>query len=85
MAKRGKSVETTISGIVIPIEWDDDDYGDATSVAIQTSDEEEYLVDKNKKGKELLAFIEEEVEVTGTLREDEDGNFIIKINEFSLI
>jgi len=85
MAKRGKSVETTISGIVIPIEWDDDDYGDATSVAIQTSDEEEYLVDKNKKGKELLAFIEEEVEVTGTLREAEDGNFIIKINEFSLI
>ena len=85
MAKRGKSVETTISGIVIPIEWDDDDYGDATSVAIQTSDEEEYLVDKNKKGKELLAFIEEEVEVTGTLIEDEDGNFIIKINEFSLI
>ena len=85
MAKRGKSVETTISGIVIPIEWDDDDYGDATSVTIQTSDEEEYLVDKNKKGKELLAFIEEEVEVTGTLREAEDGNFIIKINEFSLI
>ncbi len=83
MVKRAKGVESTISGIVIPIDWDD--YDDVTSVAIQTSDEEEYLVDKNKKGKELLAFIEEEVEVTGTLIEDEDGNFIIKINEFSLI
>jgi len=83
MVQREKGVETTISGIIIPIDWDD--YDDVTNVAIQTSDEEEYLVDKNKKGKELLAFIEEEVEVTGTLIEDEDGNFIIKINEFSLI
>ena len=83
MVEREEGVETTISGIVIPIDWDD--YDDVTSVAIQTSDEDEYIVDKNKKGKELLDFIGEEVEVTGFVREDEDGNSIIKINEYSVI
>lgn len=81
--KEKKGAESTIAGIIIPIDWDD--YDDVTRVAIQTSEEEEYLVDQTKKGKELLDFIEEEVEVTGSVREDEDGNFIIEVNEYGLI
>ncbi|MDO9529687.1 MAG: hypothetical protein Q7J27_11090 [Syntrophales bacterium] len=81
--KEKKGAESTIAGIIIPIDWDD--YDDVTRVAIQTSEEEEYFVDQTKKGKELLDFIEEEVEVTGSVREDEDGNFIIEVNEYGLI
>jgi len=83
MARKETSIENTISGIVIPIEWDD--YDDSTRVAIQTSDEKEYLVDRNKKGKELLELIEEEVEATGVVREDGDSNYIIKVNEYSVL
>lgn len=80
---KDRGIEDTISGIVIPVEWDDDD--DVIGVAIQTSDEEEYRVDGNKKGRELLDLIEQEVEVSGMIREDEYDNFIIKVNEYSLI
>ncbi len=80
---KDRGIEDTISGIVIPVEWDDDD--DVIGVAIQTSDEEEYRVDVNKKGRELLDLIEQEVEVSGMIREDEYDNFIIKVNEYSLI
>ena len=83
MARKETSIENTISGMVIPIEWDD--YDDITRVAIQTSDEKEYLVDRNKKGKELLELIEEEVEATGVVREDGDSNYIIKVNEYSVL
>jgi len=83
MVKKGKDVEATISGIITPVEWDD--YDDVTGVAIQTSDEEEYLVDKNKKGEELLELIEQEVEVSGLVKKDEDDNFIIKIHEYSVL
>jgi len=83
MVKREEGAETTIRGIVIPIDWDD--YDNVIRIAIQTSDEDEYIVDYNKKGKELWDFIEEEAEVTGYVREDKDDNFIIKVNEYSLI
>ncbi len=83
IVSKDRGIEDTISGIVIPVEWDDDD--DVIGVAIQTSDEEEYRVDGNKKGRELLDLIEQEVEVSGMIREDEYDNFIIKVNEYSLI
>ena len=83
MVRKETSIENTISGIVMPTEWDD--YDDVTSVAIQTSDEKEYLVDRNKKGKELLELIEEEVAATGVVREDGDSNYIIKVNEYSVL
>lgn len=72
----------SIIGIIVPADWDDDD--NLIELAIQTIDEEEYLIKKNKKGRELLDLIEQEVEVIGTTTENGDGNIIIEISEYSL-
>lgn len=72
----------SIIGIIVPADWDDDD--NLIELAIQTIDEEEYLIKKNKKGRELLDLIEQEVEVIGTTIENGDGNIIIEISEYSL-
>ena len=71
----------TIRGIVIPADWDEK--GNVVAVAISTYDEIEYLVENHEKEKELKAFIREEVEVSGILRQ-EKNRLIMKIKEYRL-
>jgi len=66
MKEGGKVI--TIKGIVIPMDWDE--RGDVIAAAISTHGEEEYLFDCDKKGKELIDYLQHEVEVTGALREN---------------
>jgi hypothetical protein len=73
----------TIRGIVIPADWDEK--GNVVTVAVSTYDEVEYLIENHEKEKELKSFIREEVEVSGTMREDEGGNLIFKLKEYSVI
>ena len=80
--KRRKTKERTISGIIIPGEWDEN--GKVIGIAIETTDEEKYLVYQDNKGKELLEFIQYKVEATGTLRADEHDDSIIKVNRYNL-
>jgi hypothetical protein len=54
---------TTVTGIIIPADWDRD--GRITGVAISTHDEDEYLVLRREKGTELAQLLQKEVEVTG--------------------
>jgi hypothetical protein len=77
--KKPKTKERTITGIVIEGEWDDND--NVIGVAIETEDDEEYLVEPNEKGKELLAFIDYKVEATGTVRQ-RDGDMIINVKRY---
>ena len=61
---------TTLRGIVIPVEWDEK--GMAIAVALSTHTEDEYLIDPNYMGKELLRYIQEDVEVSGMAKENKD-------------
>lgn len=70
----------TIKGIVIPVDWDEK--GNATAVAISTHTEEEYLVSNDSKGKELLKFVRDRVEVTGPVMEVA-GIKIIKVKNIA--
>ncbi len=80
--KEKKNAESSITGIIVPSDWDDND--NLIQIAIQTIDEEEYIIKQNKRGRELLDLIEQEVEVVGTTTENGDGNIIIEISEYSL-
>ncbi len=71
----------TIRGIVVPADWDEK--GNVVSVAVSTYDEVEYLIENHEKEKELKAFIREEVEVRGILREGKN-RLIIKVKEYKL-
>ena len=81
--KGDRSIERTIRGTIFPVEWDEND--NAVRVVIDTPDQDGYLIDRNKKGNELLEFIRREVEISGTMREDEDGDLIFNVKEYSLI
>jgi len=65
------------------VEWDENN--NVARVVIDTPDQDGYLIERNTKGKELLDFIRREVEVSGIMREDEGGNLIFKVKEYSLI
>jgi 5S rRNA maturation endonuclease (ribonuclease M5) len=41
-----------LQGIIILVDWDEN--GNVTAVAVSTYDEEEYLIDNQEKGEELL-------------------------------
>ena len=71
----------TIEGIVIPTNWDEK--GNAIVTALFTYHEDEYLIDQDKKGEELLTFIRKQVKVSGEVRK-QGGKKIIKVNEYEL-
>lgn len=55
-----------IKGLVIPVDWDEK--GRAVGVTIFTQDEDEYLIKKDLKGKELLDLIHKELKVSGFVK-----------------
>jgi len=75
-----KGNDSKISGLILPVEWDEHD--NIIGVVIETTDEESYIVEADKKGKELLKFIHREVEATGKIREGEYGNMYIKLKNY---
>ncbi len=70
----------TLTGIVIPADWNDDQEVIAASLA--TADEKEYRICSTKKGKELLCVLQHEVEATGVLERDEKGRNIITVRHY---
>ncbi|MBA3016776.1 MAG: hypothetical protein FP811_01220 [Desulfobacteraceae bacterium] len=66
--KKRRTVDklTMVRGIVIPVDWDKE--GNALAVAISSPDEQEYLIEQDEKGKELIGLIRQEVEVSGMVR-----------------
>ena len=54
-----------IKGIIIPTAWDSD--GNIISLAIATSDEQEYLIGNDGQITNLLPLLRQEVVVTGSI------------------
>lgn len=77
-----KEREETIIGYVIPNEWDNED--NVISIRVST-DDDDYLVELNKLGEELFDFLDEDVEITGIVREDKDGTKRIKVISYEVI
>lgn len=75
-----KTQNTTLTGIVIPADWNDDQ--EVIAAALATADEREYQIGGNRKGKELLAFLQHQLEVTGTLGKDDKGRPVITVRRY---
>ena len=75
---RKKSVSLT--GIVIPVDWNDRQELIATALA--TADEREYRIVGNKRGKELLGYLQRQIEATGTLEQDGNGRDVITVKRY---
>lgn len=72
MKEGGKIV--TIRGIVIPVDWDKK--GTVIAAALSAHKEEEYLIDHDYKGRELMDYIRHEVEVSGVVRKNNNKKTI---------
>jgi len=75
-----KTQSTTLTGIVIPADWNDDH--EVVAVALATPDEREYRIGGNRKGRELLEHLQQQVEATGPLSEDEEGRRVITVRRY---
>jgi hypothetical protein len=74
--------EETIVGYVVPNEWDNEDNVVAISI---TTDDDDYVVELNKLGEELFDFLDEDVEVTGIIRDDKDGTKRIRVSSYEVL
>ena len=73
---------TTIRGIVIPVDWDED--GNVLATAISSQDEHEYFVELDKKGKKMLGLIRRGIEVSGVVRKIIKGRKTITVKSYRL-
>lgn len=81
--KKGTGDElTTIRGIVIPVDWDED--GNVLAIAISSQDEHEYFVELDKKGKKMLGLIRRGIEVSGVVRKIIKGCKTITVKSYRL-
>ena len=74
---------TTIKGLIIPADWDEK--GSIVAATISTNFEEEYLIDQNVRGEELIAFLRQKVKVTGFVTEDELGKKVIAVEQYEVL
>lgn len=82
MEKSNSSNEVTLTGTVVPSEWDDDD--NVIAVAIST-DDEDYVVERNRLGAELFDFLDENVEVRGILKKGMSGGKGVSVIDYEVL
>jgi hypothetical protein len=83
VGQENESDLVTIKGIVIPFAWDRS--GKVTAIAISTAGEREYLVHDDAKGKELQEFIQEFLEINGSVMDRESESRTITVRDFSRV
>jgi len=71
-----------VCGIITASGWDEENH--VTSVTLSMADEMEYLIHQDNKGRQLLRFLQKEVEVTGLVEEDPFGKKKIKILSYEI-
>ena len=72
----------TIRGLVTPVAWDDK--GNVLAAAISTHFEEEYLVDDNARGEELIAFLRQRAKVSGFIIQNANGKKVITVKNYEV-
>jgi hypothetical protein len=72
----------TITGIVIPVDWDEE--GNALAAAISSPDEQEYFIKQDAKGKELVGLMRQEIEVSGVVRKGIKGRKTVTVKNYRL-
>ena len=69
-------------GTVVEADWDDDD--NVIAVELET-DDGTYRIELSGSGAQLLRHAGDQVEVEGTVFEDEDGRWNVRISSFNVL
>jgi hypothetical protein len=81
MQRNGEDHLVTIAGVIVPSDWDRQ--GNVTGVSISAFDEEEYFVQGQGKGGELIQHVRKDAEVVGWV-EVERGKKKITVKHYRL-
>jgi hypothetical protein len=79
--KKGR--KRAITGVVTPFDWNHS--YDVLRVLIKTPDREEYVVEPNKLGRQLLSLVEQTVRVRGAVRQRLNGDFTVAVDNYKVI
>jgi len=77
-----KSNQITVEGVVTPWQWDGDEA--VVSVAITADDGTDYIVTSPAAVRQLGRHINDRIEVNGVVDEDEDGEIVLNMEDFSV-
>ena len=69
-----------IKGVLLPVKWDDN--GSVQEIALYANDENEYIIVKNIKSKEMVKMLRQQVELYGMVQ-FKDGKHIILVEKYS--
>jgi hypothetical protein len=82
--KKPKPKTSTVQGLVVAVDWNDDD--DVPSqVAILTEADVEILVDDTPEARGLLGLEDAEVEAQGALDETDPENPVLRVSSFKVL
>jgi len=73
----------TVRGLIMPMDWDE--RGNVTGVAISTSLEEEYRIELDRRGEELLGFVRERVRASGKVTVDAQGRKVMMVDTYQIL
>jgi hypothetical protein len=69
-----------IKGVLLPVKWDEN--GSIQDIALYADDENEYIIVKNIKSKEMIHLLRQQVELYGTVQ-CKNGKNIILVEDYS--
>ena len=75
--------EQTVRGVLFPAKREINNQ--TVRLLIDTTEQDAYLIRPNRKGKELDDFVHREVELTGTVKETDDGDYVFDVKAYRLL
>ena len=82
MKKAKIAKDVTLVGFITASKWDDDD--NVTEIKI-SAEEGDYAIELNDMGTELLDFLDDEVEIIGTLTNNGRGDDRIRVTSYEML
>ncbi len=81
MPKKNKARESeTLSGIVTPVQWDENDR--VTAVALCATDDEQYLIENSDQ---FINLIQKSIQATGVVKQQTRRSRSITIRDFCIL
>ena len=82
-SKNRKNEQSKLRGIILPNQWDNN--GNVKSIALNTHDEKEYIIEFNGQGKELLNHLQEMIEIEGKVLQELGGSLYVKVSSYNVL
>jgi hypothetical protein len=80
MKKKNKSQTQTLTGIILPVDWDEND--EVSSVQLSATDDEDYLI---SNGEKFLNMVHCWISATGNISRDKRSGKNIRITRYEIM